>query len=514
MAIATPTALKPSEINVVEDFNPRTEMDKKKLDELAASIKQDGIIQPLVVAEADEKGKHQLIAGHRRFAAAKRIKLRELPVVVRSVNGDAKALAVIENLQREDLNPIDEANGFAQVMEAEGIKSQKELAERLGVSTSQVSDRLKMLKLHPDVQELFKTGELPASVAGFVEKAQRVNEVFAYAIAEVLAHPHDNELWSTDLGDLEDASDVINAAWNLIESGDFPADLGECTATSNMMRSTISSYSFRIAWPQGSNKVKKDLSDWQWQPSWTDQDRAAARQFGCLFEHKCKSGGETVTLQIACDAEFVFGLLEQKHEAWTAGERKKREAEKQAPKSKDPEAERRKKEAAEERAQITKSNADFTARFQQHRGDIQVDLDAAKAMIASTLGLNQTYSASLAHFFALTDPVMEDNLDKYFSGGNDRAEVAQLLNEYVMDGLNACTTIDEVFAFGWRAHVAGAGLHHPRTRWDEPSFDELPEGLPDLQDLAVAAGEAMGTGTAAEVDKDQLSIDDAQPAAE
>ena len=143
---------------------PRKEFDPEELENLAESIRVHGLIQPLTVREMPT-GYYQIIAGERRWRAARLAKLSEVPVVVIDAD-DRKAmeLALIENLQRQDLNPVEEALGYKTLMEDYGL-TQEEAAARVGKSRPAVANALRLLGLNPEVLELVRTGSLTAGHA-------------------------------------------------------------------------------------------------------------------------------------------------------------------------------------------------------------------------------------------------------------------------------------------------------------------------------------------------------------
>src|SRR3990170_4699047 len=144
-------------------FQPRRAFDEIKLQELAMSIRNQGIIQPLVVRPKGER--FELIAGERRWRAAMKAGLDRVPVVVREASDhDALQLALIENLQREDLNPIEEATGYRRLQE-EFTWSQEEVAEKVGKSRPTVANALRLLSLPSEVQQEVASGNLPAGQA-------------------------------------------------------------------------------------------------------------------------------------------------------------------------------------------------------------------------------------------------------------------------------------------------------------------------------------------------------------
>jgi ParB family chromosome partitioning protein len=140
-------------------YQPRKTFNEASIDELARSVKQHGIVQPLVVTRAGDKFK--LIAGERRFRAAQKAGLATVPVVVKDdlKAGDALQIALIENIQREDLNPIEEAAAYHQLHEEFGL-TQGEISRRVGKERSTVANFLRLLKLPESVKRLLASGQL------------------------------------------------------------------------------------------------------------------------------------------------------------------------------------------------------------------------------------------------------------------------------------------------------------------------------------------------------------------
>ena len=144
-------------------FQPRRTFDEAKIEELAASIRNQGIIQPLVVRRKGDG--YELIAGERRWRAAMRAGLTQVPIVVRDASDhEALQLALVENLQREDLNPIEEANGYRRLQE-EFQWSQEEMAEKVGKSRPAIANSMRLLSLPTEVQQEVSSGNLPAGQA-------------------------------------------------------------------------------------------------------------------------------------------------------------------------------------------------------------------------------------------------------------------------------------------------------------------------------------------------------------
>ena len=143
---------------------PRQDFDEEELQTLADSISVHGVIQPLTVRET-ATGYYQIIAGERRWRAARLANLSEVPAVVMEAD-DRKAmeLALIENLQRQDLNPVEEALGYQTLMEDYGL-TQEQTATQVGKSRPAVANALRLLGLCPEVLELLRSGELTAGHA-------------------------------------------------------------------------------------------------------------------------------------------------------------------------------------------------------------------------------------------------------------------------------------------------------------------------------------------------------------
>ena len=139
-------------------LQPRGIFDEAKLDELAQSISANGVVQPLIVRPKQDR--FELIAGERRWRAAQRAGLTRLPAIVRNVSDDkVLELALIENIQREDLNPIEEARAYKNLIDTVGL-TQEVVAERVGRDRSYVTNFLRLLRLPEDLQEFVQAGRI------------------------------------------------------------------------------------------------------------------------------------------------------------------------------------------------------------------------------------------------------------------------------------------------------------------------------------------------------------------
>jgi len=155
-------------------FQPRRAFPSDKLQELANSIRSSGVVQPVLLRRSNQR--YQLIAGERRWRAARLAGLAAIPALVRELGDrDALELALTENLLREDLNPIEAAHGYEVLQQKHGL-SHEEIAARLGLDRSTVTNTLRLLRLPPEVQELISEGKISAgharAVLGLPESVQ------------------------------------------------------------------------------------------------------------------------------------------------------------------------------------------------------------------------------------------------------------------------------------------------------------------------------------------------------
>ncbi len=139
---------------------PRREFSDASIRELASTLDKDGLLQPIVVREKGDG--YEIIAGERRYRAAQRLDWETIPAIVNNMSDDqAASLALIENLQRENLNPIDEAEAYNNLMKLNGL-TQVSLAKNIGKSQSYVANKLRLLKLSPKVQSYLASGQISA----------------------------------------------------------------------------------------------------------------------------------------------------------------------------------------------------------------------------------------------------------------------------------------------------------------------------------------------------------------
>ena len=144
---------------VTNSNQPRKYFDNEKMSELKNSIKNSGLLQPITVRKISN-GKYEIVAGERRYRACRELGMESIPVIEMNV-GDARGyeLSVLENIQRENLNPIEEAESYLMLMEVYGY-TQEKLSEKLGKTRSSVSNKMRILKLPASVKEMVKKGEI------------------------------------------------------------------------------------------------------------------------------------------------------------------------------------------------------------------------------------------------------------------------------------------------------------------------------------------------------------------
>ncbi len=189
--IATPDPRRPDLKVPIEKLRanpdqPRRTFSQEQLDELAASIKEKGIIQPLIVRPVGD-GDYEIVAGERRWRAAQMAQLHDIPVIVREFNDtEVLEVGIIENIQRADLNAVEEAAGYKQLMDRFG-HTQEKLAEALGKSRSHIANLLRLLTLPIEVQTLVIEGKLSAGHARALITAENPTDLAKIIVRDGLS---------------------------------------------------------------------------------------------------------------------------------------------------------------------------------------------------------------------------------------------------------------------------------------------------------------------------------------
>ncbi|HRP11733.1 MAG TPA: ParB/RepB/Spo0J family partition protein, partial [Terricaulis sp.] len=184
-ADAGPRAL-PIDLVQRNPSQPRKHFDESDLTELAGSIKTHGVLQPILVRPIPD-GKYEIVAGERRWRAAQRAGLHSIPAVIRDLNEvEVLEIAIVENVQRTDLNPIEEAQGFQALIDRFG-RTQEEIAEAVGKSRPHIANMLRLLKLPDDIQEMVRDGRLSSGHARAILTAPDSHGLAMKAINEGLS---------------------------------------------------------------------------------------------------------------------------------------------------------------------------------------------------------------------------------------------------------------------------------------------------------------------------------------
>jgi ParB family chromosome partitioning protein len=164
--------------------NPRRTFDETALEELAASLKNQGLLQPILVRR-DGRGGYRIIAGERRWRAAQRAGLKDIPALVKEASdAEAYELALVENIQRQDLSPLEEAEAFRRLIEERGL-TQEQVADRVGKDRSTVANALRLLALPNEVKQMLNGGELDMGHARALLGLSKAHEMVALARAVV-----------------------------------------------------------------------------------------------------------------------------------------------------------------------------------------------------------------------------------------------------------------------------------------------------------------------------------------
>ncbi len=180
-------------------FQPRSYFDEEKLRELTDSIKENGVLQPILVRSDVQAGKYQIIAGERRWRASRQAGLEKIPAIIKELPDKiALEVALIENIQRQSLTPIEEAEGYKKLME-EFSHTQEQLASGLGKSRSHITNMMRLLQLPEEVKDMINTGSITMGHARALIKATNPTEI-AYEIVNKGLSVRDAEKFAAGSG--------------------------------------------------------------------------------------------------------------------------------------------------------------------------------------------------------------------------------------------------------------------------------------------------------------------------
>ncbi|HET8607490.1 MAG TPA: ParB/RepB/Spo0J family partition protein [Gaiellaceae bacterium] len=262
-------------IRIADGANPRRRFDEQALAELADSISQHGILQPLVV-QPDGDG-YTLIAGERRHRAAKIAGLTDVPVTLRDSDEKAIELAVDENLHRRDLDPVEEAHAFQTILRT-GKLSKKQLAERVSKSPQYVSERLRLLDLPRTIQEHVASGLIPVRLAKTLIQIAKISEPVATCCVELVARGE------ADVADLEERPERLIGC---LGDHEWPDPQPLALAVSGYMHYTLDG----LPLPDCCDDIRERVATLEAEYGsvgfvFGQEEADAARSYGCLLEFK------------------------------------------------------------------------------------------------------------------------------------------------------------------------------------------------------------------------------------
>ena len=204
---------------------PRLDFRADELESLADSIRQKGVIQPLIVRRKPGRDAYEIVAGERRWRAAQLAQLHEVPVIIRELNDtEVLEVAIIENIQRADLNAIEEALGFRQLMTRFG-HTQEKLAEALSKSRSHVANLMRLLSLPTDVQDLVRDGSISAGHARALIGSPKASDLAAQIVAKGLSVRETERLMKTQSTEKSPAKPQAKAVEKDADTRALEADL-------------------------------------------------------------------------------------------------------------------------------------------------------------------------------------------------------------------------------------------------------------------------------------------------
>jgi ParB/RepB/Spo0J family partition protein len=302
-----------SKIDVEQGFNARTHMDEKELEGLAASLGTAGVVQPLSVRPG--KGdRFTLVAGHRRFAAAQQAGLKEVPIVVSE--GNAHLSSLVENIHREELDPIDAALGLRALAGELNLETNKAIAEKVGKSTPWVSERLRLLSLPTGVQRYIAEGFVPIDGERLLRDIAVVSPRVAECVCELAKRQGDKGRYFIDrFGDIfaGTAEAHFNNKPTMISVRRVPV-------------SVIAKGKKRRELTERLHAISPYKSD---DPGirFGDAEIDAARALGCLVEHRIERRGMASTTAFITDVTVAADLFDRGLEQLEEAAKKKAEEE-------------------------------------------------------------------------------------------------------------------------------------------------------------------------------------------
>jgi ParB family transcriptional regulator, chromosome partitioning protein len=421
MTTQTTPTLEVAKIDVEDGFNARTSQSADGLERLSASIATEGLIQPILV-KAGGDGRATVIAGHRRLAAAKLAGIEQVPVAY--YEGDRERPAsLVENLHREDLDPIDAARGLKAIAEEFNLTTNKDIAGQVNMSVQWVGDRLRLLKLPEGCRTRIASGEVPVEAERVLRKVAEVSPRIAECVCEMAVRrkvsPRDfvrefaELLGETAEGRFDDKPTMIDArsvSFDVVADREERADLlARYEATRPHLLG--SKFGFRLA----------------------EADLDAVRAAHCLVEHKVDEGGFYTSVAYITDKEMAADIVRRTVESAEATAKKHAEEEAawrersgQIDQTPEEQKEARKAERARAAKALVKArtfNGDLGRSLVKRRGKgtrREHSLARAKALAAVVLADNQNLPA---RGLRLVLPQLQEVEVKKLKSGEEREKV-------------------------------------------------------------------------------------------
>ena len=471
---ATLTMVALAKIKPRAGFNPRSQFGDEQMAELVASVKQHGIITPLTLAP-DGDG-FVIVAGERRYRAAKQARLREVPAQVRDADGDALTLAVAENVIRADLNPVEEARAYERLVAEHGDAAK--VAKLVGRSGTLIGERLDLLRLPEEAQALLAARRVPLACAPALIRITEREPLLADLCAVWLAdRPSAAARFPAEPGEVVD--EVLEGGWQADDGqplqpvaysvGGWHGPIlpggrsREEVLPRILAKLAEHGEAVAVAYAELPAIPQDDEYDWQARQAveqrerecfvLTDEDADAARAFGCVLDLSRPDGREHLYVT---DREWLADRLCQKvaAHATAEGERSEREARKPSASADDPERDARREQRQrdyEARVAGRARNLDLGAALA--RWQPKLDTDAVK-LLGSLVLLHHGKAAAWAHRLCIEQPTTSNKQGKVSVRYPRGAQSEQELHSQATERLMRARTPEDALAVVLRLLVA------------------------------------------------------------
>jgi ParB/RepB/Spo0J family partition protein len=460
MSQPTTPLIEVEKIEIQEGFNVRTHVDEDGLEQLADNIRRNGVLQPVVLAP-ERDGRYPLVAGERRLLAAKRIGLKEIPFTL-GEEKKARVANVVENLQREDLDPIDRARGLRAVAEEHNLTTHKQIAAQVSKSVPWVSQHLRLLKLPEGVKHYVAAGSVPTEAERCLRGVAKVSPQVAECVCELAKRREVKpSQFVACFGELlaETAEARFEERPTMIDPN--AVCLAEVVSDAEKRTALLARLAEAGGYGEGDDVVI----------GFREAEVDAARAAGCLIEHEVDHGEWVSTIAFITDAVLAADLCERAVERIEAeaAERAKREEEfraryggsdpKATPEQKKEErkAKRAEAKAAQERAR--RYNDDLGRKLLQRRGGAsrkEHALARAKAVVTIVLADNPKLAARGLRL--VTAQLQDVEVKQLKTSGKTKEKVSyadpEQCREYLAKRIEDARSVNEVLELAADAVIA------------------------------------------------------------